>query len=118
MSRHRHARHPRFRPPTDILEKEDGYYLYLDLPGVAREDLVLDLKDSELVVRANSVYRDAPGEKYMEVEFGQAEYTRTFTLSEAVDREGIRASLINGVLEIFLPRSRDAGPRRITVRGA
>jgi HSP20 family molecular chaperone IbpA len=52
----------------------------------------------------------------IEVEFGGGEYYRAFTLSDAVDQEKIKASLINGVLEIFMPKKEKVLPKRIEIK--
>jgi HSP20 family molecular chaperone IbpA len=106
---------PRFRPATDILEREDGFYLYLDLPGVSREDLLLDVKDAELMVSGRTDYRFEPEERLLESEFGNVEYVCSFTLSDIVDAESVTANLRNGVLEIFIPKTSKTIPRRIQV---
>ena len=107
---------PGLRPATDIIEKEDGFYIYLDMPGVSREGLVLDLDEDELRVSGRSQHLRRTGEKLGHVEFGDCEYARSFTLSHQVDRQGIRASLVSGVLEIFLPRAKMAMPRKIEIK--
>ncbi|MDK2957218.1 MAG: hypothetical protein PWQ57_2714 [Desulfovibrionales bacterium] len=106
---------PRFRPATDILERADGFYLYLDLPGVSRENLVLDVKDAELMVSGRTDYRFEPEERLLESEFGNVEYVCSFTLSDIVDAESVTANLRNGVLEIFIPKTSKTIPRRIQV---
>ncbi|MCK9239612.1 Hsp20/alpha crystallin family protein [Desulfocurvus sp.] len=107
---------PRFRQPSDIIEREDGFHIFMDMPGVAKGDLVIDLEDSELVVSGRACAELPEGEKYLEVEFGSCEYRRAFKLSDTVDRERIRASLSNGVLELFLPKAEAAQPRRIEIK--
>lgn len=106
---------PRFRPATDILERPDGFYLYLDLPGVNRKDLKVDIKGAEMVVSGRACYPAGPEEKLLESEFGSAEYVCSFTISDIVDVERITANLRNGVLEIFMPKAASAEPRRIQV---
>jgi HSP20 family molecular chaperone IbpA len=107
---------PRYRPATDILEREDGFHLFLDMPGVAKEDLVIDLKENELVVGGKADHPPVEGERMIEVEFGGGEYYRAFTLSDAVDQEKIKASLVNGVLEIFMPKKERVLPKRIEIK--
>ncbi|NCC58164.1 MAG: Hsp20 family protein, partial [Synergistales bacterium] len=51
-------------------------------------------------------------------EFGSGEYVRKFTLSDSVDRERIKASMKNGVLELFLPKAEKAKPRKIEIHSA
>ena len=108
---------PRVRPYTDILEKEDGFHIFMDLPGVEREDLIIDLNDSELEIRARSITPKDENHKAIHIEFGDGEYVRTFTVSDTVDREKIKATLVNGILELFLPKAEKAMPRKIEITG-
>lgn len=107
---------PRVRPATDILEKEDGFYIYVDMPGVRKEDLIIDLKENELTISGKTSYGPEGEEKYIEVEFGNGEYFRNFTLSDIVDKERIRANLKNGCLELQLPKVEKAQPKRIEIQ--
>ena len=107
---------PRVRPYTDILEKEDGFHIFMDLPGVDRSDLTIDLHDSELEIRAKSITAKDESRKAIHIEFGDGEYVRTFTVSDTVDREKIKATLVNGILELFLPKAEKARPKKIEVK--
>lgn len=113
---------PRFRPATDIVELEDGFHILVDMPGVRKEDLVIDLHENELLVSGKTRYAADPaaeagksGRRYGHQEFGGGGYRRTFTLSDTVDREKIVAKLENGVLNLFLPKGEKAKPKRIEV---
>lgn len=106
---------PRMKPATDILETGDGFFIYVDMPGVRKEDLVIDLSDDELRIGGKSAYQGVTNENRIHVEFGNVEYTRAFTLSHIVDRERIKATLKNGVLELHLPKAEKALPRKIQV---
>lgn len=107
---------PRLTPATDILEREDGFYIYMDLPGVKKEDLTLDLQDSELTVIGKTSVVSGEKENFIEVQFGVGEYRRAISLAENIDRQKIRANLKNGVLELFMPRVEKAKPRRIEIQ--
>jgi HSP20 family protein len=107
---------PRFKPATDIIETDNGFVIYLDMPGVAKEDLVIDLNEDEIKVSAKTSYPSPAEEKLGHVEFGNGEYSRGFTLSQIVDKEKIRATLKNGVLELTLPKAEKAVPRKIEIR--
>lgn len=106
---------PRMKPATDILETAEGFSIYVDMPGVRKEDLVIDLTENELRIGGNSAYLGATNENRIHVEFGNVDYTRAFTLSHIVDREKIKATLKNGVLELLLPKAEKALPRKIQV---
>lgn len=107
---------PALRPATDILEREDGYWVYMDVPGARREDLVLDLKENELAVSARTTVVAGDKENFSEVQFGAGEYRQTIALSDIIDRGRIKATLKNGVLELFMPRVVRAEPRRIEIK--
>ncbi len=107
---------PRVKPATDIIEKEDGFYIFIDMPGVGKENLIIDLNEDELKVTGKAVYDLPEGQKLGHVEFGGGEYFRSFTVSHIVDKERIRASLKDGVLELFLPRQEKVQPRKIEIQ--
>ncbi|TVM14829.1 Hsp20/alpha crystallin family protein [Oceanidesulfovibrio indonesiensis] len=110
---------PRYRPATDIIEMADGFHIFMDVPGVVRDTLSIDLNENELVVTARTSYKADPSEharpKYLHMEFGGGEYRRVFTISDDVDRQRITAHLENGVLELVLPRAEDKTPKRIDI---
>lgn len=109
---------PRVSPATDILEREDGFYVYMDIPGVRREDLKIDINENELLVTGRANQGAAEKETFLEVQFGPGEYVRAVALSDLVDRERIKASLKDGVLMIHLPKMEKAAPRRIPIQTA
>lgn len=106
---------PRFRPATDILEREDGFYIYIDMPGVKKEDMVIDLEEEELTVSGKTALDPARGEKFLEKQFGDCEYVRSISISDIVDRERIKAGLEDGVLELHLPKVEKVQPKRISI---
>ena len=107
--------YPKVRPATDIIEREDGFHIFLDLPGVKKDDLLIDLNDNELKVGGKAVHPAQVRTDTLSMEFGSGEYVRTFTLSEVVDRERIKATLKHGVLELFLPKVEKVQPKRIEI---
>lgn len=102
-------------PATDILECDDGFHIFMDLPGVAPESLSIDLEQNELTVRGASGYANQAGQQ-MRSEFGASTYERVFTLSDMVDREHIKAVVKDGVLDLFLPKAESMKPRRIEIK--
>ncbi|MDK2956491.1 MAG: hypothetical protein PWQ57_1987 [Desulfovibrionales bacterium] len=106
---------PNYAPASDIVEMEDGFHILLDMPGVGREDLVIDLKENEVTISGRSAYAAPEGAKLLHQEFAAGDYSRTFALSDAVDREKIKAVLKNGVLNLYLPKAEELKPRRIEI---
>jgi len=107
---------PRVKPATDIIEKEDGFYIFVDMPGVSKESLIIDLNEDELKVSGKAEYSLPEGQKLGHVEFGGGEYFRSFTVSHIVDKDRIKATLKDGVLELHLPRLEKVQPRKIEIQ--
>ncbi|QJB55697.1 Hsp20/alpha crystallin family protein [Pseudodesulfovibrio sp. zrk46] len=105
----------RYRPATDILEREDGFYIFMDLPGVKRENMSIDLQEGELVVTGRTSLAPSEDEHFVEMQFGDCEYVRSIAISDIVDRERIKANLDNGVLELHLPKVEKVQPKKIEI---
>lgn len=105
----------RFRPATDILEREDGFYILMDLPGVKLEDMIIDLQDDELTVTGKTSLGQGEEEHVTTAQFGDCEYVRSISITDIVDRERIKANLDGGVLELHLPKVEKIQPKRIEI---
>ena len=103
------------RPTMDIVEREGGIFLYLDLPGVEKEDLIVESQGNDLLVDAYTSYGLDDNERLHNLEFAEVRYQGKFSLPDDVDRHAISAELRNGVLMIFMPK-RGIGPERIMVK--
>jgi HSP20 family protein len=101
-------------PAVDLCETADAFIVTAELPGLAREQVRIEVHDGRLTIQGR---RDArvPCEQYHQVERGHGEFSRSFTLPPTVDPEGIAADLRNGVLTITVPKTPDRGPRRVDV---
>lgn len=109
--------YPAATPATDILECGDGFHIFIDLPGVNSSGLSIDLEENELTVKGVSSYsQEIPSQGQLRLEFEAAPFERTFTLSEMVDRERIKANLKDGVLDLYLPKAEAMKPRRIEIK--
>ena len=109
---------PTIAPATDIFEREDALILVADVPGADAEHVNVTLEDDTLTIRAQSQERAPEGLTLLYREHRPADYERSFTLVEEVDRERIKATVRNGVLTVELPKSPRAQPRKIDVKAA
>jgi HSP20 family molecular chaperone IbpA len=107
---------PMFVPSVDIFETEREITLLADMPGVATDDLTIDLRDGTLTMMGEVKPWENSKEEDVLVEFEIGKYYRQFNLSEVIDQEKIEASLKNGVLRLVLPKSERALPKKITVK--
>jgi HSP20 family protein len=89
-------------PAADVYESDQEFTIAIDVPGIDREALRLDVEDNRLIVRGE---RKLSSAKSSRSERQAGTFLRTFGVPSSVDHNGIRASYKDGVLEIHLPRT-------------
>lgn len=104
-----------FSPHVDIFETDQQITLLADLPGVAPENLTIDLRDNILTLSADVTPFESEQETELFVEYRTGRFYRQFTLSDVIDQKRIEANLKDGVLRLALPKVEKATPRTITV---
>lgn len=97
------------RPAADVYEDADHYHACLELPGVRKEDIKVEVQDRLLQVSAER--RETSGGQ--ETSFTLA---RSIAVPESVATDGIFAKLENGLLQITLPKQEHRKPRSIEVQ--
>jgi HSP20 family molecular chaperone IbpA len=85
------------------------------MPGVAPDDVQLDLNDDVLTISGGVKPFEGATESDVLIEFEIGRYHRQFTLSEVIDQSKIEAKLEDGVLRLILPKAEKAMPRQIAV---
>lgn len=104
-----------FTPLVDIFESEAAITLIADMPGVAKQDMKIDLNDGELTLSGAVRPWENADENDILVELDIGRYYRRFTLSEAIDQEKIQAQAANGTVRLILPKVEKAKSRRIAI---
>lgn len=105
-------------PAVDIHETDDGYVLKAELPGVSKDDVSIDVHQNTLTLRGERKYESAvKDERYHRVERAYGTFQRSFVLPAMVDQEHVQATFKDGVLELHLPKSEAAKPKRIAING-
>jgi HSP20 family protein len=93
------------QPHFELDEQADSYVLNIDLPGVKKEDVKIDLTNNMLTVSGERTRKNL-------------KFLKSFSLPPAVDVEKVEANLEDGVLKIALPKSEAAKPRTIQIQGS
>lgn len=102
-------------PPVDLHETADAYVITAEIPGLAREDLDIQLQDTRVTLSGVRRERRSESDEYHRIERGHGAFSRTFQLPLPVDPDRVTADLRNGVLTVTCPKSADAAGRRIRI---
>jgi HSP20 family protein len=106
----------RWIPAMDVVETEDHFVLRADLPGLSEDDVNIELDDNVLTISGQrKSEHEQRNEGYYRVERAFGSFSRSLTLPEGVDAEGIEASFDNGVLEVRIPKPEQQKPRKVQI---
>jgi HSP20 family protein len=107
------ASHADWVPAADVYEEDATYIVALDLPGVDRSELEIDIENSQLTVRGqraaltqNEHLRERPGGKF----------ARIFGVPPSIDQERIAAEYKDGVLYVRLGKRLEQKPQRVEIK--
>lgn len=90
-------------PCADLYDNNDSYLAIVDIPGVKKEDIKLDVCDNTLTVLAPKMELDSNNSIGSLIERYSGEYKRVFELDN-LDENNIKAKYENGVLAIYIPK--------------
>ena len=100
-------------PAADIYETESGYSIAMDLPGIDREALEIDVDDSRLIVKGTRTISES---KQHRSERPRGRFLRTFSVPGSVDQAKIGAEFKDGVLHIRLPKRSEQKAKKIDIK--
>lgn len=109
------AQRPEFSPAVDICDTGDEIVLVADMPGVSGDNLDIHLDRGALTIRGRIETPVPSGTLELE-EYQVGDFTRTFTVNEEIDPNGIVAGLKNGVLTLRMKKPSERSPRKIPVK--
>lgn len=101
--------------PVDLHRDQERYVLTADMPGADPGSIDVDLDGQLLTIRAYRSSPDTSGVKWLTQERPDGAYVRQFSIGEGIDTEAISAAYKDGVLNVILPLSARAKPRKIDV---
>lgn len=105
---------PTYVPAVDIIEGENSVTVIADVPGVAEGGVELTVEKNVLTLVAQPGEGKVEGGKLAYSEYGVGAYRRSFVLADGIDKDGITASLKDGVLRVSLPKSAPVS-KKITI---
>jgi HSP20 family molecular chaperone IbpA len=104
-----------FLPTADIFENEDTLTVVLEMPGVDKSNIDVDIENGVLTVEGRINFDKYKAMQPIYSEYNVGPYRRSFRISNRVDQEKIRAEMRDGVITLVLPKVEEAKPRRIEV---
>ena len=102
-------------PYTDIYETEDALTVVMDMPGVGRDSLNVTVEKGVLTVEGRIEFGNYEGLDPVYTEYNVGHFMRSFSLSNKIDQDKIKARMDDGVLTLGLPKIEEAKPRRIAI---
>ncbi|WP_192034629.1 Hsp20/alpha crystallin family protein [Halomonas sp. YLGW01] len=104
-------------PKVDVIDRDAELIVKAELPGIKREDLDISVTEDSVTIKGESKQetKEETGE-YFRSEISQKSYSRTLSLPCEVDTDKAEASFNDGVLELTLPKQKEANRRKVEIK--
>jgi len=104
-----------YSPDVDIYVSEDEVFFAIDMPGVGKGDVSIQVDETDtLVIKAKNTFKEPEGVSIRQYTIG--DYYRAFQISDDYDKEKVNATLQNGLLQVAIPRKESAKPKKIEIK--
>lgn len=100
-------------PAADVYETETEYLIAMDLPGISRDALELEVEENRLIVKGIRIIEEL---KQHRAERPHGRFVRTFSVPGSVNQSGIAADYKDGVLQITLPKRKEPKAQRVEIK--
>jgi HSP20 family molecular chaperone IbpA len=104
-----------FVPTADIFEAEPALTIVLEMPGVDRGNVDINVETNVLTIEGRVDFGKYEGMQPVYTEYNIGHYRRSFSLSNTIDQSKITAEMRDGVLTLTLPKAEEARPRKIAI---
>jgi len=105
-----------WKPTVDIYDTDDAIILKVELPGVDKEKVAVDVKDNVLTLKGErSIDKEIKEKNYYRRERSFGSFHRSFTLPTTVTPEDIKATYKDGILTVEVPKPEEKKPKQITI---
>ena len=102
-------------PNTDIHETENALTVVVEMPGVEKDKVDIDIENNVLLIEGLIDFTKYAEMQPVYTEYNVGHYSRKFSLSNKIDQNKISAELKDGVLTLTLPKAEAAKPRKIKI---
>ncbi len=95
---------PGWTPAVDLYETADRFVLSIELPGLTRDQIKIELQQDILTVRGDRAVQHEEGAEFHRVERGHGPFARSFSLPNPADADRVQAEFRDGVLTVAIPK--------------
>jgi len=103
---------------VDVLTDEEAYEIVALVPGLAAEEINIEILNNTVSLRGEFKNEVSEGSKYLVSELPAGKFSRVITLPTALDPTKAEASIKNGVMRLFVPKAEAHRPKTIKVNVA
>ena len=104
-------------PNAEMTEKEDQIFLRIDIPGVKKDQVKIEVEDNHITVSGErSSKKEEKKEKSYFSESRYGSFLRTFALPTSIDENKVKAKYEDGVLEITIPKNGSAKSKTVAIQ--
>jgi HSP20 family protein len=100
-------------PAADVIEAENEFLIQVDLPGIDRSTLDINIDDNRLVIKGTRTIEEA---RQQRIERPRGRFLRTFAVPASVDQSQIAAEYKHGVLSVSLPKQEAQTAKRVEIK--
>lgn len=104
------------QPAVDIFEDELGITVQADMPGVAKDQVDIQIDKHTLTIEGYAKIPMPEGMEALYADVSSTRYMRSFSISSELDADKVEASMKDGVLTVRVPKREQFKPRKIEVR--
>jgi HSP20 family protein len=116
--REEHFMASHWTPPVDIYETDASFIVKLELPEVNKDSIDIRVEENELAITGERGLEPGTSEdRYLRMERGYGTFTRSFSLTKAIDVSDIKATMKDGILRVELPKKGETPPKQIIIEG-
>jgi len=103
--------------PADIHETEKSYLISLDLPGLKKEEINVEVTGNHVSIYGErKVEQDISNKKSHRLECWKGQFRRTFALPDGVETQKVDANYENGVLQLNIPKLESSAPKKVAIK--
>ncbi len=104
-------------PAVEMYEKDNNFVIKAELPGVKKEDVDISVTGDTLTIKGErKSSKEVKKEDYHRCESRYGSFTRSIMLPASVDADKVEASYENGILEIQVPKAKEAMPTKVEIK--